>query len=89
MKTTLITLKVEGVVGTDGKPRVCLWWYLPGGDPLAPDGGVCCDDLGEALRHVRIALDERMDDLPERPLPEEPEPAAAGLAPGLEAERCG
>lgn len=69
MKTTLITLKVSGVLGGDGKPRVCCWWYLPGGNPLAPDGGVCCDDLGEALRHVGIAIEEDQLGQPDVPLP--------------------
>lgn len=70
MKETLILLKVQGVQGSDGQQRFCVWWYLKGGDPQAPDGGVCCDDLKEGLRHIQIALEEDLKDRPELSDPE-------------------
>lgn len=70
MKESLILLKVQGVQGDDGKARYCLWWYVKGGDEGGADGGVCCDEIKEAMRHVAVVIEEDLKDRPEQSDPE-------------------
>ena len=77
MRATLILLKIQQVRGGDGVHRFALSWTLRGSPEPGVDGGVCCDDLEEALRHVALAIEEdQRDQTPICPRPAPPEDVA-------------
>lgn len=84
MKETLILIKVQGVIGGDGVPRICIAWYLKGGNPAQYDGSLCCDDLDEALKHVKLAIEGDQEDAPERAVQTATQADIAGALPKKE-----